>query len=120
MATGGVSIDGLTQLVSSLDRASEELVDFTEPHRDAMRVLVSAAVPNTPRRSGALAAGHRIDATPTTGAVVNDRVYAGPIHWGWPARGIRAQSWLTDTATRLESKLIKPYEDHVDSVVGRI
>jgi hypothetical protein len=24
--------------------------------------------------------------------------YAGPIHWGWPARHIKAQPWIYDAA----------------------
>lgn len=115
-----MTANGLTQLVSSLDRASEELQDFTQPHREATSFLVGAAAPNTPRASGALAAGHRAHASPTTGTVYNDRVYAGPIHWGWKARNIRAQPWLTDTLTRSETRVVQPYAAHVHRTVDNI
>lgn len=103
-----------------MDRASTDLQDFTQPHREATSFLVGAAAPVTPRRSGALAAGHRTDASPTTGTVYNVKVYAGPIHWGWRRRNIRAQPWLTNTLTRTQERVLKPYADHVESVVGDI
>lgn len=120
MSSAGVRADGLTQLVSSLEAASEQLQDFTQPHREATSFLAGAAAVNTPRRSGALAAGHRADASPKVGTVANDRVYAGPIHWGWPARNIRAQPWLTDTLTRSQEQVVAPYAEHVQRTINTI
>jgi hypothetical protein len=48
--------------------------------------------------------------------------YAGPIHWGWPARHIKAQPWLADTAASTQSTWEGTYlsalEHIIDSIEG--
>lgn len=120
MSSAGVHADGLTQLVSSLDRASVELQDFTEPHRQATSLLVSAAAPSTPRLTGTLAAGTRSDASPKVGTVYNASDHAVPTHWGAPAKHIRAQPWLVETLTKVESRMVAQYEQHVETTLDTI
>lgn len=120
MSSGGVTVDGLATLVRTLDAAGEELGDFTEPHREATGLIGARASSLAPRRSGALAAGHRTDARAGVGSVYNTRDYAAPIHWGWPRRGIRAQPWLSDAATRTESEWIDAYRKHVQGVLDTV
>ena len=46
--------------------------------------------------------------------------YAGPIHWGWPARGICAQPFMTDAAADTEPSWTRTYRAEVDRILDRI
>lgn len=120
MSSGGVTVDGLATLTRSLDAAGTELVDMTRPHGEATSLIGSRASSTAPRRSGALAAGHRTDARKAAGFVYNTSPYAAPIHWGWPARRIKAQPWLSETATGTEAQWIDYYREHAQRVLDDV
>ena len=59
-------------------------------------------------------------ATTDKGAVVNvDAPYAGPIHWGWEARGIPENRWATDAARATEPAWISEYETEITRALGQ-
>jgi hypothetical protein len=120
VSSGSVTADGLTQLVGSLGHAAEELADLTEPHHEATRLVVSAAAPNTPRRSGALAAATRTDASAKVGEIYNTSDHAVPTHWGAPAKNVRARPWLYDTLIGSQSKVVAVYEHHVETTLDDV
>ena len=46
--------------------------------------------------------------------------YAGPIHWGWPARRIEAQPFIADAAQATEPIWIPAYEADVQAAVDLV
>lgn len=46
--------------------------------------------------------------------------YAGPIHWGWPKRNIKAQPFLSDAATSTEPTWQDIYMTFVEKVIQQI
>jgi hypothetical protein len=46
--------------------------------------------------------------------------YAGPIHWGWPSRGIAAQPFIAATAQDTQPTWLGYYEADVDKIVDAI
>lgn len=102
-------------------RAGRDLGQMREAHADVARQVVAAT--HAPRRSGRLAGSVRPGATQTSalaragGARLR---YAAPIHWGWPARGIRPQPFLVDAAHRTEPAWILTYQAAVARIVDRI
>jgi hypothetical protein len=118
-----VQVDGLKRLRKELKRAGVDLADLREPNLEAAQTVASAAGPRTPRRSGRLASTVRPGANRTAGVIRagNARVpYAGVIHWGWPARNIKAQPWLSDTATSTEEQWVPHYMAALDRVLSHI
>jgi hypothetical protein len=73
-----------------------------------------------PRVSGNLAASIGMVAVDGGIAVDASAPYAGPIHWGWPARNIKAQPFLSDAATQTESQWVELYEAEVDKALDRV
>ncbi|GAA0898703.1 hypothetical protein GCM10009551_107070 [Nocardiopsis tropica] len=65
----------------------------------------------------------RTGATQRAGVVRAGRAsvpYAGPIHWGWEARGIRAQPFLSDAARSSEAAWLQVYDAHIDRIIDNI
>ncbi len=68
-------------------------------HKEAARIVSTRATRTAPRRTGRLAGNVRPLGSLTKAQVAagGARVpYAGPIHYGWPARGIEPQPFITD------------------------
>lgn len=113
-----VRIEGARTLRRTLRHAGVSAKDMRAANRAAGRIVADAAKGTAPKRSGRLARSVRPAGSTPSYAVVsagtNGRVpYAGPIHWGWPARNIPAQPWLSDTARATEPVWITEYINHM-------
>lgn len=117
-----ITIHGLREIRRNLDDLDDALGDLKAIHEAAAKLVEDTADPLVPRRSGALAGTLRSSGT-KTGARVKagfKRVpYAGPIHFGWPARGIRPQPFLYDALDRRRSEVVDLYEDRVDKLIDK-
>lgn len=96
-----VEVEGLRTLRRTLKAAGVSLEDLKEAHAEVAKLVVRAAAPGAPRRTGRLAASTR-GAGVAGGAVVRagkaSLPYANAIHWGWRAHHIKAQPWIYDAA----------------------
>lgn len=118
-----VRIDGARQLRATMRRAGTDMRELRETHAAAARVVAGRASATAPRRSGRLAGTIRPGATQTQALVRAGfgRVpYAGPIHWGWPARGIRAQPFLADAAQATEPAWVELYGRRIEQIIDTI
>lgn len=118
---GTVRVEGDDRFRATLRRAADELGDLKATHREAAQVIVDRA--NPPVVSGALAGGLRVVAT-DDGAFVTvggpAEVYAGPIHWGWPARHIKAQPFVVEAEQSAHDQWVNVYADRLDDIVSKI
>jgi len=76
-----------------------------------------------PRRSGRLAASIRAQGTQRAGRVAAGKKsvpYAGPIHWGWPARNIKPQPFLTDALASKQETVVEIYLTETDRLIDRV
>lgn len=46
--------------------------------------------------------------------------YAGPIHWGWPARNIKPNMFVVDAAKRSERIWFQTYVDGLNEILDRV
>lgn len=128
MVYSGVQIEGMRSLRSTLRKAGDDLTELKGVNAAAAGIAAGRAQSWAPVRSGALAASVRSSGTKTAGIVRtgNNRKsasgvpYAGPIHWGWPARNIKANPFLSYSAQATEPAWIKLYTDYLDKTVGKI
>ena len=106
----GIRVEGQRELRKSLRQAGDDLEDLKAAHKAAAEVAAGGAKPLVPVRSGKLAATIRPGGT-KTGAVIRAGKkavpYAGPIHWGWAARGIEASPFLADGAKDTEPQWVE-------------
>lgn len=121
--TGTVRVDGLNRLVRTMRRAGADLQDFKDAHAKAASIVVSAANSRVPRRSGDLASTIR-PAKQARRAIIyagNARVkYANPIHWGWPARHIRANPFISNAAQQTEPVWTSAYFQELEDIINKI
>lgn len=89
----------------------------------AARIVAEVGAAKAPKVTGRLAASVRGSGAKTQavaragGAAVP---YAGPIHWGWPARNIEPQPFLADALEETESVWSPVYERAVDRAIAKI
>lgn len=120
-----VDVEGLPQLRRSLRQLVGDANDLKAANAAAAALVAAAAAARAPRRSGKLAAsvrGNKAVGRATVLAGGARLPYAGPIHYGWPARGIEGRPFVTDAAQATEPLWLPAYEralqDAVDKVRG--
>lgn len=121
--TDGVVIEarGAAELQRTLRKASDDLGNLSGVNQSAGSMVAAAARGRAPHRSGALAASIRASRVAAGSVTVVAGVpYAGPIHWGWPARNIAARPFLSDAATSTESAWVALYEAELNRVIDRV
>lgn len=128
MAYQGLKIEGGRQLRRTLRQAGSDLTDLKAANAQAASIVSSRAKSWAPTRSGRLQSSVRSSGTKTAGIVRagNNRKsksgvpYAAPIHWGWKARNIRANPFLSYSAQATESTWIRLYEQLVNKALSKI
>lgn len=118
-----VRVEGARQLRRALSRAGDDLADLRDANAQAAAVASRAGAARAPRRSGTLAASVRPGATKTQAVIRagGARVpYAGPIHWGWPARHIAPQPFLSEGAQATEPTWLGIYMAAIERIVARV
>lgn len=115
-----IRIENLRELDRALRQAGSTDLrrELRQSNRRAADIVRDEARSNVPQRSGALArsigsqAG-RTDAKVKAGSAA--RVpYAGPIHFGWPARNIRPQPFLYQAMAEKSDEVKAAYEEAMD------
>lgn len=124
MATrAGVRVEGARELRSALKRAGRDLSDLKAANARVAAFIATSSRPSAPRRTGQLVGTTRGNKAAGKAVVLVGNAatpYAAPIHWGWPARGIEPQTWVTDTAKRTEPTWLGFYQEDVDRIVESV
>lgn len=118
-----VRVEGLGALVKTLKAAEDNLEDLKAANQTASRIVLEEARHKAPRRTGALAATGRVNKAAKKANVMfgSARVpYANPVHWGWAARHIKAQPFVTTAATSTQPVWIAAYEAEIEKIVNEI
>lgn len=118
-----VEVEGLRTLRASLKAAGLSVDDLKDAHAQVAQLVVRAAAPNAPRRTGALAASTRGSGTQGAAVVRAGKSavpYAGPIHWGWPSRHIAANPWLWNAAVNSREQWTGTYLHALEAIIDKI
>jgi hypothetical protein len=118
-----VTVDGLRTLRRTLKAAGVSLQDLKDAHAAVAQLVVTAAAPNAPHRTGALAASVRGSGTQAAAIVRAGRAavpYAGPIHWGWPSRHITARPWLYEAAVDSQEQWTGVYLSALQHIIDTV
>lgn len=118
-----VRVEGGRELRRTLRQAGDDLQGLKDAHAEAARIAATASADLAPRRTGRLAATIRSSGTKTAGIVRAGRAavpYAGAIHWGWPARNITANPFISQGARDSEGRWIRVYEDAVATALQKV
>lgn len=136
MAKFGVNVQGGARLRSTMRKAGVDVKQLTVINKQAAATVTTAARATAPvgkpsrkrgrgrpKSGGALKASIRAGATTKAGVIRagGARVpYANVQHWGWPARNIRPQYFISDAAIRTEPVWVKEYEKHMNAVIKQV
>lgn len=118
-----LEVEGLRTLRRTLKAAGVSLSDLKDAHAQVANLVVRAASPAAPRRSGALAASTRGSGTQAAAIVRAGRSsvpYAGPVHWGWRVRHIAAQPWLYEAAVDSQDQWTGLYLSALEKIIDTI
>lgn len=118
-----VQVTGAKELRKALRRMGADLKDMQRTNKAAAEPVARRAREIAPRLTGRLAGNTRATASQREGAVlVGSRSvpYAGPIHFGWPARNIEPNPFLYDALDDRRSEVVDIYEARVESLVRKL
>lgn len=122
-----VRIDGARRLRQTLRRAGADMRQLRDANREVAGIVVSAAGARVPHgATGKLAASVRPGATQTAAIARagNNRSggvpYANPIHWGWYARHIRSQPFLSLAAQASEPTWWGVLTDRLETIIDSV
>jgi phage gpG-like protein len=115
-----VDVQGADRLAGTLHDAADELKDLSDVNAQAGEYIRSRAAANAPRSSGRLAASLSVRVEPAAVTVESDVVYANPIHWGWKARNISAQPFLSDALEATSSTVVDMYAANNERILSHV
>jgi hypothetical protein len=119
----GIRVEGIAELTRTMRKAGKDLSELKDAHTKAAQMVADRAAELAPRRSGALAGTIRPAKQANRARVMAGSAkvkYAAPIHWGWPARNIGSQPFLTDAATETESAWVEQYFRDVQAALDDV
>lgn len=118
---GAAQIEGLREVQKALADLSDDLKNEMKPtHLEAAKIVAEAARPLAPVRTGRLAASIRASAVRTGGRVRlggSAVPYAGPIHFGWPARRITPQPFVYEALDPRRDEVAAVYADRLNDLI---
>jgi len=120
MSGTGIECPGGDDLARTLGAAGDQLMDMDRAGAEAGDIIANAATGRAPVVSGYLRSTIHASNAGNTVTVGSDAVYAGPIHWGWGARNISANPFLTDAVSETEGRWSEAYVSEVDRIVDTI
>lgn len=119
----GIKVEGQRELRKTLRQAGDDLEDLKAAHKAAAEIAAGGSRPLTPVRSGTLQGTVRAGGTKTSAVLRAGKKavpYAGPIHWGWPNRGIAPQSFLADGAKNTEPQWVELFYEALDKALKKV
>lgn len=123
MARPQVEVKGAKELRKQLKAAGDDLGDLKATHKKIAQIVEFDALQLAPVVTGGLVASIRASGTQTSAIVRAGRKsapYAGPIHWGWPARNITAQPFLVDAQEAKYEDWMQEYTQMVDKALNKV
>lgn len=123
---GGIKVEGLASVQRQLRKLSDDVdyqaEEFLTANKEIANFVKSDAMRFVPVLSGALSASLREAATKKSAKVKaggGKVAYAGPIHYGWPARRITPQPFFLDAIDQRRDEIKKRYEEMVDKLIKK-
>lgn len=120
---GREQIEGLKELQRELNKLGADAKNDMKPaHQEAAKTVAEASRPLAPVLTGRLAESLRASATKTSGRVRAGNVsvpYAGPIHFGWPARAIRANPFIYHALDERRADVVALYDKRMGEIIAK-
>ena len=122
-----IKITGLSEVQRNLRKLSTDALDlnkteFLETNKQVAEIVINESKKYVPVLTGALAAAIRNASTKKSAKVRAGNVgvqYAGPIHFGWPARTIKPNTFLYEAIDARKSEVANRYSELVSDLITK-
>ena len=120
-----IKITGLSEVQRNLRKLSTDALDlnkteFLETNKQVAEIVINETKKYVPFLTGALAAAIRNASTKKSAKVRAGNVavpYAGPIHFGWPSRSIKPNTFLYEAIDARKSEVANRYAELVSDLI---
>ena len=120
-----IKITGLSEVQRNLRKLSSDALDlnkteFLETNKRVAEIIINESKKYVPIRSGALAAAIRNASTKKSAKVRAGSAavpYAGPIHFGWPSRSIKPNTFLYEAIDARRAEVANRYAELVSDLI---
>jgi hypothetical protein len=123
---GGVKVEGLAKVRRDLKKMSDDVdyraMEFLPVNKTIADAVAGDAKSYVPVLTGALSGTIRAAATKTSARVragFKSVPYAGPIHFGWPARFIKPQPFFYDAIDKRRGEIKDRYDKLVKDLIKK-
>jgi hypothetical protein len=121
---GGIKVEGLSAVQRDLRSLGGDLdlnkAEFLATNRKVAELVINSSKRFVPVQSGALAESIRQASTKKSAKVrVGDKSgvpYAGPIHFGWPARRIKPQPFIYEAIDGRRAEVAMAYAERITQI----
>jgi hypothetical protein len=116
-----IKVSGGPKLRRTLKQAGVSLEDLKEVNIAVANMVAARSV--APYRSGKLKSTVRPSRAVSRARIMVGKKavpYAGPIHWGWRARGIKADPFVSKAAQDSEPLWVQMYVNGVNRVIAKV
>jgi len=122
-----IKVEGLSKVQRDLRKLSTDALDlnkteFLETNKQVAEIVINETKKYVPVLTGALAAAIRNASTKKSAKVRAGNVgvqYAGPIHFGWPARSIKPNTFLYEAIDARKSEVATRYAELVSDLITK-
>ena len=118
-----VRVEGAGTLRRTLRAATGNLDDLKDANARVSAMVAQWAAVTAPRRTGQLGGsvrGTRQAARAVINAGSASVPYAGVINYGWPARNIAAQPWMSQAAVNTQPSWLPIYQADVQKILDTV
>lgn len=119
----GIRVEGASRLRRTLRAAGRDLGNLKAAHAKAAKIAETAAASAAPVLTGSLKGSLRSSGTGTAGIIragTKSVPYAAPIHWGWAARGIDPQPFISEGAQASEPVWLRVFEADLEDILDQV
>lgn len=118
----GVTVTGIDELITKLNRLSNDVANNPSLNREIGQTLAQKASAIAPRLTGALASSIKGEGSATAASVIagsSSVPYAGVIEYGWPQKGREAKPYLQPAVNNNMNYVIEKYENSINSAIKK-
>ena len=118
-----VAIEGLRETTRDLVKLGVEVEDLKDVMASISRTGAEIAARHAPVKTGALRASIRGNRAKGKAVITAGKArvpYAGPINYGWPARGITASNFIAKTDAEMDTRAPQMFEDGISDLIERL
>ena len=120
--SGGVRVrvEGLNRVVRKLNQAGADAEQMRSLMHSLGQIVVDGAHPPhlTGRLAGTIRAGRGKTKAVVRAGGARTAPYAGVIHYGWPARGIAARPYLTESLRARQAQIYDALERGINQLLA--